>query len=114
MEQENKIVFYIGPPYPLDKPDGFWGCLVQIKDKNKKVNFKNDKLYFDVNYLKAPGREFGLVNSYMIYSQYEDPEFFLYKITDASPIRFTISTSKHIDLSSLYFELHPLSKFYNQ
>ena|SRR5665213_244026 len=113
MELENKIEFEVSPPYPEDKGNTWWGCVLRIKDRNNKVNFMEDELFFEVSYpTMKGGGEKGYVHSYADYSQSKNPNSFIYRIEKDIPIKMILSTKRKIDLSGLYFELFKWSKFY--
>ena len=110
---KNKIEFEVTPPYPEDKGKTFWGCVMKITDKNNKINFIEDDLFFEVTYpTMEHGGEMGFVKSYTGDSKHKNSDSFIYKIQSMIPIKMVLSTTKEKDLSGLQFELFKWSKFY--
>lgn len=102
------------PPYPKDKKKymPFWLCVMQIKDKNGKIDFMNDGLYFET--WGGGFRIIASVRGYKTSHYFTEPDSLNFIIEEEEPVMLTIKSDKDIDLTGLYYTLHIWSDFYNE
>lgn len=83
-------------------------CYFEIEDLNQKIDFKNDELYFEVNYLPS-GTEKGSIRAYMQnYVPTKDTYRFVYIVAHNSPFTIKITSNGNCDLTKLNVKLKPI------
>jgi len=93
----------IKPPYPaLENDDYFLSgvCWLIIEDKNRKIDFWNSNLYFEVKY-SGGGKAIGSVKDYLIHHKNMGSHVFNYLIEYDEPFTISIQFQDDMDVSGI-------------
>lgn len=97
--------YNVKPPYPIFKKmrDEYFMlgvCWLLVEDTNKKVNFHEDLLWFDIAYTTGAETK-GSIRSYMGHKENFGNHIFSFIVEYNCPLQLTITSPDNFDLSGL-------------
>ncbi len=98
-----KTFEYTGnPPYPKYKNyEGILGeCRLIIEDNNKKINFRQDSLFFEVRYMPS-GASIGSIKNYLNHLPNMGNHIFNYIVEFNAPFKLVIEFPDNTDVKGL-------------